>query len=94
MELLKGMSFEKIHLDILRLLTDNLSEEISDQGDISRKILFKSVNYKPKQIEKACKELKEIGFVELHTGFYKKTWTSISITDEGLDFIDFEGYNL
>ncbi len=82
---------EKIHLDILKLLTDNLSEEISDTGDISRKILFRSVNYKPKQIERACQELKEIGFVELHLGFYKKTWSSISITDKALDFIDYEG---
>jgi predicted transcriptional regulator len=87
------MLLEKIYLDILKLLTDNLSEEIFDTGNVSRKILFKSVNYKQKQIEKACKELKEIGFVELHAGFYKKTWSSISITDEGLDFIEFEADN-
>ncbi len=82
------MSLEKIHLDILQLLMDNTPEDFSDAGDISRKILFQSVNYRPKQIEKACEELKSRGFVRLHAGFYKNDWTSISITDEGIDFIE------
>jgi len=82
------MSLEKIHLEILQLLIDNLSEDLSDSGDISRKILFKSVNYKPKQIEKACTELETRGLVQLHAGFYNKDWSSISITDEGIDTIE------
>ena len=64
---------------------DNTPQDPSDTGDISRKILFKSVNYKPKQIEKACTELETRGFVRLHAGFYKNEWTSISITDQGID---------
>ena len=64
---------------------DNTPPDLSDTGDISRKILFKSVNYKPKQIEKACTELETRGFVRLHAGFYKNEWTSISITDQGID---------
>ena len=82
------MSLEKIHLDILQLLIDNASEDFSDTGDISRKILFKSVNYKPRQIEKACDELESRGLVQLHAGFYVKEWTSISITDEGMDLVE------
>lgn len=82
------MSLEKIHLDILQLLMDKIPEDFSDTGDISRKILFKSVNYKPKQIEKACDELKSRGLVQLHAGFFNKDWSSISITDEGIDLIE------
>jgi len=82
------MSLEKIHLEILQLLMDNLSEDLSDAGDISRKILFKSVNHKPKQIEKACDELETRGLVQLHAGFFNKDWSSISITDEGIDIIE------
>ena len=82
------MSLERIHRDILRYLSDNLPQDFSDVGEVSRKILFKSVNYKPRQIEKACKDLESKGFVELHTGFYKSEWASISITDDGLDYLD------
>ncbi len=82
------MSLEKIHLEILQLLMDNVPKDFSDAGDISRKILFKSVNYKPKQIEKACDELESRGFVQFHTGFFKKDWASISITDEGIDLME------
>jgi len=82
------MSLEKIHFDILQLLMDNTPQDISDTGDISRKILFKSVNHKPRQIEKACNELETRGLVQLHAGFYNKDWTSISITDQGIDTMD------
>ena len=82
------MSLEKIHLDILQLLMDNVPKDFSEAGDISRKILFQSVNYKPKQIEKACDELDSRGFVQLHAGFFSKGWSSISITDEGIDFME------
>lgn len=82
------MSLEKIHLEILQLLMDNVPEDFSDAGDISRKILFKSVNYKPKQIEKACDELESRGLVQLHAGFFNKDWSSISITDEGIDLTE------
>ena len=82
------MSLEKIHLEILQLLLDNVPKDFSEAGDISRKILFKSVNYKPKQIEKACEELKSRGFVRLHAGFFRKAWSSISITVEGIDVIE------
>ncbi len=84
------MPLEKIHLEILQLLMDNTPQDLSDTGDISRKILFKSVNYKPKQIEKACNELETRELVQLHAGFYKNDWTSISITDEGMDLIEQE----
>jgi len=57
------MSLEKIHLEILKLLIANTPQDLSDTGEISRKILFKSVNYKPKQIEKACHELETRGLV-------------------------------
>ena len=82
------MSLERIHQDILRYLSDNLPQDFSDTGEVSRKILFKSVNYKPRQIEKACDDLESRGFVELHTGFYKSEWASISITDDGLDYLE------
>ena len=82
------MSLEKIHLDILQLLMDNVPKDFSEASDISRKILFQSVNYKPKQIERACEELESRGFVRLHAGFSRKEWSSISITDEGMDFIE------
>ncbi len=82
------MSLEKIHLEILQLLMDNTPQDLSDTGDISRKILFKSVNYKPKQIERACNELETRALVQLHAGFYKNDWTSISITDQGIDTIE------
>ena len=82
------MSLEKIHLEILQLLMDNTPQDFSDPGGISRKILFKSVNYKPKQIEKACDELESRGLVQLHAGFFNKDWSSISITDEGIDIME------
>jgi predicted transcriptional regulator len=82
------MSLENIHLEILQLLLDNVPKDFSDVGDISRKILFKSVNFKPKQIEKACDELESRGFVQFHAGFFKKAWSSISITDEGIDIME------
>ena len=82
------MSLEKIHLEILQLLIDNVPKDFSEAGDISRKILFKSVNYKPKQIEKACDELESRGFVQFHVGFFSKEWSSISITDEGIDSME------
>jgi len=82
------MSLEKIHLEILNLLLDNVPKDFSEAGDISRKILFQSVNYKPKQIERACEELESRGFVRLHVGFFSKEWSSISITDEGIDVIE------
>ncbi len=82
------MSHENIHLEILRLLDDNSVQDYSDTGDVSRKILFKSVNFKPRQIEKACSDLESKGYVRLHVGFYKNDWSSISITDEGVDFLE------
>ena len=57
-------------------------------GGVSRKILFKSVNFKPRQIEKTCKDLESKGLLRFHTGFYKNEWASISITDEGMDYLD------
>ena len=85
-----GMSLERIHHEILRYLSDNLPQDFSESGDVSRKILFKSVNYKPRQIGKACNNLESKGFVELNFGFYKNDWISISITDEGLDYLEFQ----
>jgi len=82
------MSLERVHLEVLRYLYDNLPQDDSDAGYVARKILFKSVNYKPRQIEKACKDLESRGFVRLHSGFYKNEWVSISITDEGLDYLE------
>ena len=82
------MSLERVHLEILRYLSDNLPLDESDMGGVSRKILFKSVNFKPRLIEKACKTLESKGLVRLHSGFYKSEWTSISITDEGMDYLD------
>ena len=73
------MLLEQIHLNILQLLWDNLSEDLSDVSDISRKILFKSVNHKPRQIEKACQELETQGFVRLHKGFYKIKEQELSV---------------
>lgn len=84
------MSLELIHLEILRFLYDYLPQESSETGEVSRKILFKSVNYKPRQIEKACNDLESKGFVELFFGFYKSDWVSISITDEGMDYIEIQ----
>ncbi|MCJ7731199.1 hypothetical protein MUP51_02675 [Candidatus Bathyarchaeota archaeon] len=83
-----GMSLERIHQEILRYLFDNLPQDFSESGEVSRKILFQSVNYKPRQIEKACKELEEKGYVALYTGFYKSEWISISIMDAGLDYLE------
>ena len=82
------MSLERVHLEILRYLSDKFPLDVSDMGDVSRKILFKSVNFKPRQIEKACKDLESKGLVRLLSGFYKSEWTSISITDEGIDNLD------
>ena len=73
---------------MLRYLFDNLPHDESVQGNISRKILFKSVNSKSKQIEKACKELGEKGFVRFQSGFYTKEWSSISLTDLGMDYME------
>lgn len=88
------MSLEKIHREILRLLYDNIPQDFSDTGDVSRKILVKSVNFKPRQIEKACSDLESKGYVLLQTGFYKNEWSSISITDEGMDFLELkEGWD-
>lgn len=83
-----GMSLERIHQEILRYLSDNLPQDFSESSEVSRKILFKSVNYKPRQIENACKDLESKGFAELHTGFYRSDWASISITDDGLDYLE------
>ena len=77
-------------LDLVKmtgLLYDSLPQD-SDEGELSRKILFKGVNYKPKHVERACKELMEKGLVHLQAGFYSSDWTSISITDEGIDIIE------
>jgi hypothetical protein len=82
------MSLERVHHEVLRYLFDNLPFDESDMGGVSLKILFKSVNFKPRQVEKACKELESKGLVTFHSGFYKSEWTSISITDDGLDNID------
>ena len=82
------MSLNRTHIDILRYLSDNLPQDFSDLGKVSRKILLKSVNFKQRQVEKACKELETRGFVVLHSGFYKSEWTSISITDEGIDHLE------
>jgi len=84
------MSLERIHREILRYLSENLPQDFSISGEVSRKILFQSVNFKPRQIEKACKELESHGYVELHTGFYKSDWAFISITDDGLDYLEYE----
>ena len=78
-------------MEILRYLYDNQPEDFSDVGKVSKKILFKSVNFKQRQVEKACKELENFGYVILHLGFYKSDWTSISITDEGLDYLELNG---
>ena len=82
------MSLENIHDEILLFLYKNLPEDYSDSGEISRKILFKSINYKPRQIEKACKELESKGFVEFFNSVYHSEWASIAITDEGLDYLE------
>lgn len=82
------MLLERVHIEVLRYLFDNLPLDESDMGGVSRKILFKSVNFKPRQIEKACNALESKGLVRLHSGFYKSEWSSISITDEGMDNID------
>jgi len=82
------MSLERVHLEVLRYLYDNLPEDEYVQGDISRKILFKSVNFKSRQIEKACKELGEHGYVRFQSGFYKKEWASLSISDKGMDYVE------
>ena len=82
------MSLEKIHLDILQLLMDNLPEDPSETGEISRKILLKSVNHKPRQIEKACNELETRGLIRLHPGFHSNQWATISITDHGIDTME------
>ncbi|MCW4014173.1 MAG: hypothetical protein NWF07_14465 [Candidatus Bathyarchaeota archaeon] len=82
------MSLENIHDEILRFLYKNLPEDYSESGETSRKILFKSINYKPRQIEKACKELESKGFVEFYTSVYHSEWASIAITDEGLDYLE------
>jgi len=79
------VALEKIHSDILQLLMDNLPEDPAETGEVSRKILFQSVNHKPRQIEKTCTELETRGLVRLHAGFYRKEWSSISITDMGID---------
>lgn len=82
------MSLENIHDEILSFLHKNLPEDYSESGEVSRKILFKSINYKPRQIEKACKELEIKGFVEFYNSVYHREWASIAITDEGLDYLE------
>ncbi len=82
------MSLERVHLEILQYMYDNLPQDDSDMGGVSRKILFKSVNFKPRQIEIACKDLESKGFVRFRAGFYKNDWASISITDKGMDYLD------
>lgn len=82
------MPLERVHLEVLRYLADNLPEDESDMGGVSRKVLFKSVNFKPRQIERACNELESKGMVRFTSGFYKNEWSSISITDDGLDYLD------
>ena len=82
------MSLEKVHLGVLRYLYDNLPQGEAVSGDISRKVLFKSVNFKPRQIDKACKELEELGYVRFHFGFYKNEWSSINLTDSGMDYFE------
>ena len=82
------MSLERVHLEVLRYLYDNLPQDDSNAGDVARKILFKSVNFKPRQIETACNDLESRGFVRLNAGFYKNEWASITITDEGMDYLD------
>ena len=82
------MLLEDIHDEILRFLYKNLPEDYFESGEVSRKILFKSINYKPRQIEKACKDLESMGFVEFYTSVYHSEWVSIAITDEGLDYIE------
>ena len=84
------MTLKKIHLDILQLLLDNTLQDPYDTGNVSRKILFKSVNYKPRHIKKACTELETRGLVQLHTGFYKNEWMSISLTDQGITIIELD----
>lgn len=84
------MSFERVHLEVLRYLFDNLPPDESEIVEVSRKVLFKSVNFKPKQIEKACTDLEARDMVRFKSGFYKNEWSSISITDEGIDRIDGE----
>lgn len=82
------MSLERIHLEVLRYLFANLPLDESEMGEVSRKILFKSVNFKPRQVEKACKELEARNMVRFKSGFYKNEWSSISLTDEGIDYVD------
>ena len=40
------MSLERIHREILQFLSDNLPQDFSESGEVSRKILFQSVNFK------------------------------------------------
>ena len=82
------MPLERVHLEVLRYLFDNLPQDESEMGEVSRKILFKSVNFKPRQLEKACAELEARNMVRFKSGFYKSEWSSISITDEGIDYVD------
>lgn len=79
---------DRVHLDVLRYLYDALPEDESVQDYVSRKVLFKSVNFKPRQIEKACNELEAWGYVRFQLGFYKKEWSSIAITDSGMDYAE------
>ncbi len=83
-----GMSLERVHLEVLRYLFDNLPQDKSEMGEVSRKILIKSVNFKPRQIEKACAELEARNMVRFKSGFYKSEWSSLSITNEGIDYVD------
>ena len=83
-----GMSLERVHIEVLRYLADNLPEEESEMGGVSRKVLFKSVNFKPRQIERACAELESRGLVRFKSGFYKSEWSSITLTDQGMDYLE------
>ncbi len=82
------MSLERVHLEVLRYLFDNLPQDESEMGEVSRKVLFKSVNFKPRQIEKACTDLEVRNMVRFKSGFYKSEWSSISITDDGIEYVD------
>jgi hypothetical protein len=81
------MCLDEIHNKILRFLYENTPDDYDDSGEVSRKIILKSINYKPRQIEKACKDLESMGFIELYSSVYHNEWASIAITDEGLDYL-------
>ena len=75
-------------MKVLSYLYKNKPEDFMEVSEVSRKILFKSLYFKPKQLEKACSDLENMGFVELHMGFNGKKWASISIKESGMDEIE------